>query len=202
MQSTFAWLPGLCTIILCVGCNSSIVHDVNELSAYVSDKDNGLTYERYKNGLKMRVTYKPTEQMVYEELRDEILTPDRVSELTEKYDKFHYVVFSLSSGSKEVLHDEKLSIEHYGDLVQTLSFQMGEFVQLVTPSDTIPVFDFALNRTFGLSQSTDLLFAFSSEKTKDAPWIDFYVEEFGFGFEKQGFRFRREDLASIPIIEP
>ncbi len=90
----------------------------------------------------------------------------------------------------------------YSDLVQTLSFRMSHYVTLTTaPADTIPVGDFMLNRTYGLSQSTDLLFVFNNEKVRGKEWIQFNLNEFGLGTGNQRFRFRTKDIETLPGID-
>lgn len=78
---------------------------------------------------------------------------------------------------------------------------MGNYVTLTTASaDTIPVGDFMLNRTYGLSQSTDLLFVFNKEETERAEWVQFNLNEFGLGAGNQRFRFKRKDLEDLPRL--
>jgi hypothetical protein len=89
----------------------------------------------------------------------------------------------------------------YGDLVQTLSFRMGDYVTLTTDAnDTIPVSDFVLNRTYGFSNSTDLLFVFDRKKAEEKEWVQFNLNECGLGIGNQHFRFKMDDIKSIPVV--
>jgi hypothetical protein len=106
---------------------------------------------------------------------------------------------SLSSNDKEALH--QIASDQYSDLVQTLSFRMSNYVTLTTSvNDTIPVGDFMLNRTYGMSNSTDLLFVFNREKTKDTDWVQFNLNEFGLGIGNQRFRFDMHTLENVPEV--
>jgi hypothetical protein len=78
---------------------------------------------------------------------------------------------------------------------------MNDFVTLTTAQDTIPVGDFMLNRTYGMSNSTDLLFVFSRDKAKDKDWVQFNLNEFGLGAGNQRFRFRTNDIADAPGVD-
>lgn len=79
---------------------------------------------------------------------------------------------------------------------------MNEYVMLTTSArDTIPVGDFMLNRTYGLSASTDVLVVFNREKARGADWVQINLSEFGLGVGSQRFRFSRKDLDEIPRIK-
>ncbi|HEY9006529.1 MAG TPA: hypothetical protein VIM75_10355, partial [Ohtaekwangia sp.] len=60
--------------------------------------------------------------------------------------------------------------------------------------------DFMLNRTYGMSNSTDLLFVFSKEKAKGKDWIQFNLNELGLGIGNQRFRFEMRDLENVPEV--
>jgi hypothetical protein len=101
--------------------------------------------------------------------------------------------------TKEALH--QTTLDEYGDLLNTLSFRMHEYVSMTTAKqDTIPVGDFMLNRTFGMSSSTDVLFVFDRAKAKDVDWVQFNLNEFGLGVGNQRFRFDVDDLENAPQV--
>lgn len=185
-----------------MSCSVDTVPDLPTLQSYLLDSRNGLMHMCEEDGYTLRVIHKPTDQMAYEDLGDNEADTMQLRALRAKYERFYYFVLSLSSDGKEALHDKRLSYEHYSALVQTLSFDMGHFVKLVTPTDTVEVFDFALNRTYGYSRSTDVLLAFPKDRTAGAAWVKLCVDEFGLGFGQRQFQFRREDFNDIPKIEP
>ena len=170
------------------------------LAAFVADEENGCTKSALVEETTITVTYRPTDLMAYQEAGDDPAELARVDSLRKKYDRYYYFSLSLSRDKKEALH--QTGREQYSDLVQTLSFRMAEYVTLTTAaSDTIPVGDFMLNRTFGMSSSTVVLFVFSKEKAKGKEWIQFNLNEFGLGVGNQRFRFRTEDLDGVPKIK-
>jgi hypothetical protein len=67
-------------------------------------------------------------------------------------------------------------------------------------SDTIPVADFILNRTYGLSSSTDVLVIFNKEKTIDQQWVQFNLNEFGMNLGNSRMRFKVKDLEGCPKL--
>ncbi len=164
--------------------------------------ENDLTKEAGIDGYQVQLTYRPTDLLVHQELDGGPYDTAEVSGLREKYGRYYYFILSLSRDSKEALHQLDGGMGQYSALVQTLSFRMREYVTLTTSArDTIPVADFMLNRTFGLSQSTDLLFVFAREKARNDEWVQFNLDEFGLGVGNQRFRFRREDLDNVPPLK-
>lgn len=198
MQAIIRYSPVMLVLIVLSACKPNYV-EPDELTAYVLDEGNGVHKAVVINGVKVEVTYRPTDLWVSQEIGD--TAPDllEVSELRKKYDPYLYFVVSLSHDGREALHQVNRGV--YGDLVQTMSFRMREYVTMTTNAqDTIPVGDFMLNRTYGMSTTTDLLFVFSREKVKDREWVQFNLNEFGLGVGNQRFRFRMEDLEGTPRI--
>jgi hypothetical protein len=172
-----------------------------ELQAYVQDEFNGLTQKVEVNGYQLKLTYRPTDLWVHQEVGDNMVAVGQLDTLRNKYNNYYYFILSLSRNNKEALHQVG-SMDQYSELVQTLSFRMPQYTTLTTTaSDTIPVGDFMLNRTYGMSTSTDLLFVFSREKALDDEWVQFNLNEFGLGTGNQRFRFKRKQLEEAPIIK-
>jgi hypothetical protein len=168
-----------------------------ELEEFISDPENRLIQTSEMNDMKVTVRYKPTALLVYQELGDRITDTAAVSRVEKKYNDYLYFILSISRDQGEILQPATLQSQ-YGDLVQTLSFRMNNFANLTTNiRDTIPVADFILNRTFGMSNSTDLLFVFSKTKCKDSEWVQFNLNEFGLGLGNQRFRFNVDDLDRV-----
>lgn len=182
-----------------VSCGKQLLSS-EELSAYVSDEEHGYTQKFESGGTVVSVTYRPTDLLVHQETGDEPTSAGRIDSLRQKYGQYYYFVLSLSHNNKEALH--QVGQEQYSDMVNILSFRMNEFVTMTTAaSDTIPVGDFMLNRTFGMSTSTDLLFVFNREKVKGKEWVQFNLNEFGLGVGNQRFRFKTKDLDEAPLID-
>src|SRR5690606_20695983 len=121
--------------------------------------------------------------------------------LRNRYSNYYYFILSISKNDEEVLHllDD---FKSYGQLVETMSFRMQDYVTLTTSDrDTIPTGDFMMNRTYGLGSSTDLLFAFNKEKSKNDDWVQFNLREFGLNLGRHSFRFSVEDLENVPSLK-
>lgn len=182
--------------LVCISCANEL--NVEELTEYIADKDNGLQQEATMGPTVVTLTFRPNDLMVSQELEGGE-NQATIDSLRKKYEPYYYFVLSLSRDNREALHQTNMS--EYSDLLNTLSFRMNEFVTMTTTAqDTIPVGDFMMNRTFGMSSSTDVLFAFDKAKAKDQEWVQFNVNEFGLGVGNQRFRFDVRDLENVPRV--
>jgi hypothetical protein len=189
-----------CLILLSLfACKPAFVSN-EDLISFVDDPDNGLRKTVSIGGNTIIVTHKPTDLLVYQETKNNLVDFREIQKLRKNYDQNLYFTLSLSRGNKEALH--QVGPDQFSDLVRTLSFEMANYVTVTTSSaDTIPVSDFILNRTFGYGNRTNLLFVFSNEKSINQEWIQFNLNEFGMGTGNQRFRFAMDDLEEIPKIK-
>lgn len=187
---------------LLASCKTKTVSTEKELVAYVNDEANGLVKKSNNGDTEITVTYRPTDMLVAQELgNSEKRDTAKVNNLRKKYSGYYYFVLGLSKNNKEALHQTD-GFGQYSELVQTLSFRMGDYVTLTTAaSDTIPVGDFILDRTYGLSSSTNILFAFNKQKAAGKKWVQFNLNELGMGLGNARFRFKEDDLESAPRIK-
>jgi hypothetical protein len=171
------------------------------LSKFISEGDK-FSKTISANQTEIKITYKPTDLLVAQELRS-VKDPSsqQISEVRNKYGSHYYFIISFSYNDAEVLNPSAVGQGHFSTLLQTMSFRMGEVINLTTSAnDTIPVADYIYNRTFGLSRSTDLLFVFDKEKAKGREWIQINLDEFGLGVGKQSVQFQVNDLETTPKI--
>jgi len=183
-------------------CSVQDFKTAEELSHFVHNTENGLKKSVEVNGIKAEVTFRPTDLWVHQELGDVSGSVNEIEQLRTKYKDYYYFILSLSRSNKEALHQVQGGMEQYSELVQVLSFRMPEYTTLTTSAaDTIPVADFMLNRTYGMSSSTDVLFVFNREKAKQQEWVQFNLNEFGLNIGNQRFRFRCQDLDQAPQLQ-
>jgi hypothetical protein len=185
--------------VLLSGCGPKKIKDIEGLSAFVKDEENRVTNRANSGDFTFTATVLPTDWLVVMEAGEEELASDTISKWRRRFDRFLYFQLSISRNGKEALHqlgDNAI----YSELVNTLSFHMENYVNLTTADDTIAVHDYSLNRTYGLNESTDLIFSFERDKLRDQEWIQFNLNEFGLGVGNQRFRFRRSDLDAVPEI--
>jgi hypothetical protein len=184
----------LIVAITFLGCRKQEFSSPDELNKFIADPEHDLKQTNELNGYKVTVTFRPTDLLVYQEIGDQHPTAAAIDSARKKYNSYYYFILSLSHGNREALNPAD-GLTQYSELVQTLSFRMNDYVTMTTSqSDTIPVGDFMLNRTYGISSTTDILFVFNKEKAKGNEWVQFNLNELGIGLGNQRFRFKVEDL--------
>jgi hypothetical protein len=170
-----------------------------ELHQYILDESAGLYKSAEMKGTKVEVTYWPTDLLVEQETGNTVSSAI-VDSLRKKYNRYYYFTVSLSHNNKEALHQS--NDREYRDLVQTMAFRMHKFVKLTTAQrDTIPLADYILDRTYGTTGSTSLLFAFNNEKAQGSDWVQFNLNEFGLHVGNQRFRFETDALNKTPNLK-
>jgi hypothetical protein len=191
-------MMSLCAILQ--SCGTPEYLPEAELSVFCLDEDHGLTKTVVSKDISIRLTYKPTDLLVVQEMRSFTgSSDDKIVTLRKKYGPYYYFILSLSRSGKEGLGASGNHAE-FSELLQTISFRMGEVVNLTTSHDTIPPADFIYNRTFGLSASTDILLVFDKSAVKGAETVLINLDEFGLGVGKQVVEFKVGDLNSAPRV--
>ncbi len=182
-------------IVNVVGCKPTF-HNEEELSKYILEEKNGLVKTYEENGYKVQVFLKPTDLLIAQEYKNTSAIDIQDSQILEnKYINYLYFVLSISKNNKEVLIPGS---NNFNDLLQTMSFRMDNIVNLTTSEkDKIPVADFLHSRTFGISQSTNILFVFSAEDIEADKWIQFNLNEFGLSLGDLSFRFETKDINNV-----
>lgn len=173
-----------------------------DLNKFIAEEENQLTKRVNVGNHSIQVSYRPTDLWIYREVGG--LTIDSVTydSLYNRYANYCYFALSLSLENEEVPDHAAAGLYQYGELVQTLSFRMDKYVTLITSThDTIPADDVMLNRTVGLGNTTDLLFAFDKEKITGKETVCFNLNEFGLGIGNQQFQFRTRDMEEAPKIK-
>lgn len=183
-------------LFLAVACQPSEI-EPDDVASFILDESNGLTKKEFVGNIELSVTFKPVDLIILQDLDGARSNRNQVDSIRKKYSRYIYFNLNLSRGGKEISYDANGEVS---DLIRTMAFDMGAHVSLTTDQhDIIPVNDFILNRTFGLSHSTDLLFAFDKEQIA-GNWIQFNLKEFGLGIGNQKFRFSMTDIESMPKV--
>lgn len=189
-------------IVACLyGCKPDSLPE-GQLRTFVLDEDNGLHKKITVNEVTMEVTYMPGDLLVAQEMEGRVEL-SRLDSLRKKYDQQLYFLLTLSKNGKEALHSLDPNDASYSDMLNTLSFQMGQYVYITTSASNEPVvaIDYVLNRSYGMASGTELLFAFPVNDNLSSEWIDINIEEFGLNLGKQSLRFSTDDIAESPRLQ-
>lgn len=179
-------------IISCfLSCNLRSDKNHAELLKEVNDEKNGFTQTKEINGVKLSLTYRPTELMVSQEL--EQIGDIKVSKdsLINKYKKNLYFILNYSKNDKEILSSISESRQKFNEVQNTLTFGMRDKVVLVNnKKDTIPFLDYNFPRTYGMARSTSLLFIFKKDENfDDSNTVTFTVNDIGLGIGDVKFKY-------------
>ena len=112
--------------------------------------------------------------------------------------RFVHVV-AITHNGQEVLRPEE-GFSRYSSLVQTLSFQMGEHVRLISSTgDTLRPANYYLDRTYGAGPATRLLFAFPAAAFP-ANNYRFCLQECGLDTGNLLFAFDARAFRAVPSL--
>ena len=167
-----------------IGCKKEVNLEKSELIDYVNNEDNGFSQTKEINGVKMNLTYRPTDLMVYQEMSN-LGNEKKINEdsIKNKYKNNLYFILSYGRDNKEILSTITKSREEFNAIQNTLTFDMLNKVSLVNQDrDTIRLIDYNFPRTYGMSRATSLLFVFErNEILKKSDELLFNVNDIGVG---------------------
>jgi hypothetical protein len=193
----------LAALVLLCACSSTpkTMNQAN-LVRYVNDKDHGLVKEQEVNGIQLKLSYQPASLLAAKELESTQQLPQTVIDSVEKkYAKNYYFLLKFSKDGKEAIR-QLGSFSRYSDMVQVLSFQMHQFVNLTTPQkDTIPLADYLFDQTYGMSDGNTLLLCFDNQKLANKKELEINVAECGFGTGNVKFNFLQKDIDKTPALD-
>jgi hypothetical protein len=188
-------------IILISSCTNKTFDTAEEISAYISDEENGYKYSKQVNSVSYVLQYRPTDLIVNQELGDNI-EKENVEKLREKYNKYLYFNLSMSMNEQELLSNVVRDKTQFGQMVNDLAFNMNEKVNLFTPSkDTIAMTDFVYPRMYGMTNSTTILIVYPrNEKYLEEDYLNFTVEDLGLYTGEVKFKIKTKPLQKEPQI--
>lgn len=174
---------------------------VAELEQYVMDESSGLIQEQQQGAIHMQMVYRPTDLLVAHELSSEsTVDTSKIRMIRAKYNSYAYFILDITQDEKNVLY-QRNSQQEFSQLLQNLSFRMGNYVQMTTSEqDTIPLIDFAYPRLYSYGSSTQVMLVFSRDKLQQDEWIQLTLDDLGLGTGRQHFRFRMKDIANAPEL--
>ncbi len=187
-------------MILLLGCTTPEYMEEVELQEFINKESNGLTRSIETGKVTMKMSYRPIDFMVWQEIDNEIDSA-KISQAFDNYDQYLYYVMQLSAGERDALYGSAVNQSDFSDKLQTLSFRMPQYINLTTSeNDTIPLADAYYSRMFGMSASSDVLLVFNKEQIKSDEWISINTQEFGFKTGRRSFRFDLKDIKNTPKL--
>ncbi len=176
-------------------------YNVEELNAYVQNIDNGLLNKQERKGYHFTLYNRPTDLWVAQELRKETPTDSLLDLFRNKYDDYLYFILKISKEKKDALYASD-GYGKFSELLQNLSFRMGDFVEMVTSEqDTVPLADAHYSRLYGMSEATSVMLAFNRERLQESDWVQVNMKDLGLNVGRTNYRFKSKDLLKAPSID-
>ena len=174
-----------------------------ELLEYIKNPENGVLLEKEVGTVNYKIYYRPSDLLVNQELRAyEIKTDSLINYYKDIYHKNLYFMVSLSRNKQEILSNVAGNKQRFGSMVNQLAFGMDQKVTLTTSEkDTLYLMDYVYPRTYGVGNSTDILFAFENKYINQAEWIQLVIEDFGLQTGDVRFKFLTKDIRKTPNLK-
>ena len=155
---------------------------------------------RYTNNVEVAATYCPTDLMVGNAISGRSLSTQEWAAERKTYAPYAYFTLSLRQNQRDWVQ-HYTQHPHYGQLVNTLSFRMAEYVYLTVGTDTLAPADVYYDRSFGVASATQLLLAFPRDGIRRSTGpVHLHVREFGGGLGALQFQFPLEKIINQPTL--
>ncbi len=188
-RSSFLFLIFFVTLMTIFSCQKTF-KSKEEYSDYINDVDNGFSQIKEVNGVKIIVTFKPSDLLVCQEVENKNFSKEKTDSIRLKYNNLLYFILSYSKDDKEILSTIE-SRSQFNEIQNKLTFKMNENVSLVNNfKDTIPLQDYNFTRTYGMSKTSTLLFVFrKNDKIENSNQLNFILSDIGIGIGNLEFKF-------------
>ena len=187
--------------IIISSCGNKSFNTAEEISAFISEEDNGYKYSKEVNGVNYSVQYRPTDLMVQQELVGKSNEQD-IIRLRDKYSKNLYFNLSMSIEGKELLSNTAIDRNKFNQLVNDLVFNMPEKVALLSAKkDTLSIIDCIYPRMYGMSNSTTILIIYPRDKEiLNEEFIYFIIQDLGLNTGEIKFKIPTKQLNKEPKL--
>jgi hypothetical protein len=187
------------------------VNSVAEYSNFINNPDNGLIVTRKINGLKISVKYLPAEYLEYKEMQgDKEVIKNQLDSLKKEYE--NSITFLMSIGPDEdkgnkndIMFDKIANYKEYAERLLSLNFEIDKNITLKTGNLELKPVLSALENTYGLSKSRNIVFAFAvtkadKEEIEKSNELDFSYSDDLFQLGLMHFNFSKNKLENLPLI--
>lgn len=191
----------ICFVCLFLSCSNKYRTDKVTLIEYIKNEENGLTHEVILGPNNYRVTYRPTELILEQELKANA-SCNRDS-LFEVYADCRYFVLSLKHDSLEIFGRRYNNFE---ELLKRISFNMSDYVTMVDQKsgDVFYLSDYVYPRMYNSTSSTSILLCFKDPRLTTTKDLTLHVKDFLSEAQQQeilNFNFLKTHIDNIPTLQ-
>jgi hypothetical protein len=174
---------------------------------YINDPENGLSKERKIEALNIKLKYLPPGYLAYKEYKDiGVKGQQQLDSIQKLYANSLTFVMELSpedQKAQDVMLQDIQSEEEFKERVNTMNFNMKEFLELEIEGKTLSPTIANLENIYGLKNSRKIIIVFpvEIEKIKKGKNLKFtYVDEI-YATGVNNFEFLSDDLVNVPSIK-
>jgi hypothetical protein len=187
-------------IFIIYSCHKEFITET-ELKKYIQNNSYGVSKTDSINGVKIKVTYYPSDLLIANELH-RIGEHKEIESLYKKYGDYCYFILSIQSGSGEILNTKFGNMNDYTAMVDLLSYEIKEYVFLINSlGDTVQVSDFVYPRMYNTTPNTSIMFAFKANEIFKSDWFVLNIKDFGLGLGNLQCEFYTKNLETVPHIK-
>lgn len=200
-----------CIVLGFSGCIKKKVNTVGEYSKWINEPENGLIITKRIKGLEISVKYLPSEYLTFKEITESGDNSEKNAQRIKKeYESA--ITFLMTIGPDEsknnnndIMFEDIKNYKEYSERLLSLNFEMDKNVTLKAAHVELKPVLSALENTYGLSKSRNVMFVFSPndkeiENIKKADAIDFVYTDELFSLGIMHFNFQRNNIENLPII--
>ncbi len=187
--------------LLLTACGPQEFDSEEALWEHLKDPANGYLQEKTINGVSFSLLYRPTDLLVQQSMGD-TKRKEEIDSLRNHYGQYLYLNLSLSQNGRELLGSMQGGRQNFGQLVNTLSFGMGEKLHLYTQQrDTLELLDHSAPRTYGMSQKTNLLLVYPRDPERlRGDHLTLVAEDLGLNTGDVAFKLKTEKIHKEPRL--
>lgn len=186
--------------------------DPSSYLKWLDNENNGLVSIRYVNGLMVKVKYLPADYLVYKELKsiDSPISKIQQDSIRKLYE--NSVSFLMSIGPDErkvegsdVMYKNVAEYKEYAERVQTMNFDMEQYVTLRAGKNEYKPVLSAMENTYGLENKRNIIFVFVPKEIDDksirlSENMEFVYNDEMFDMGKNYFVFNRNKINNVPAF--
>ena len=183
-------------------CTQEVLHE-KELYTYLKDERHGLIHSWEEEPFGVSVMYKPSALLAKQELGEEV-DPVKIKEVTDRYDKYLYMVLNYAYKDGELLNAFAGNRSKFAELVNVLSFGMKEKVSIITDQKKkVPLADFIHSRHYGMGGGSMVLLVFNREEVLNQTQNTFKIKlkDIGIGSGNLSFTVEKEQIENCPTLK-
>lgn len=169
--------------------------NIEELEAFIDEPRNGLIQSRTRNEVLAEVKFQPSSLLATREFLQKEATAYQLDSVCAKYRSHTSFLLTFSKNNEELI-TQNASFSSYSQLIQALSFKMGQYVSLTTSmGDTLRPELCLFDRTYRLDTESRLLVVFPEKAQGDKLCLT--IKEFGLDCGDMHFYFDANAIRQI-----